>query len=288
MRRAGPIIGLRLRCSPGPSDRSCGGDTLSGAGRYTGTRDAAAHRVHRRGAFMPPRAGRRAFSHRGRWIVADIDIEKKRDRRWWIWLVALALLALLVWVIAEAFGGSDEAQEGESALRAPAMAPAVEAPAPVLVVDPAVPAPAVAAYIAHVRQNEARTGGDHLYTAEAIVRMGSALRELVQAHRGLSPAAVARAERFYALASALAASPDSMRMHADWVSEAATSAAEVMEGLAAEVAGPVPELREQVREVRAAADAIAPRRDLLQQQQNVSAFFREAADAMAMLVNPRP
>jgi hypothetical protein len=60
-----------------------------------------------------------------------------------------------------------------------------------------------------------------------------------------------------------------------------------MEGLAEEVAGPVPELREQVREVRTAVDAIAPRRDLLQQQ-NVSAFFREAADAMAMLVNPRP
>ncbi|HEU0302802.1 MAG TPA: hypothetical protein VFR37_25295 [Longimicrobium sp.] len=203
----------------------------------------------------------------------------------------LALLALLVWVIGEAFGGPDEAEAeaGGSALRAPAMAPAAEAPVPVLVVDPSVPAPAVAAYVAHVRgQGEARMGSDHVYTAEGITRMANALRELVQAHRGLTPQAHAQAERFYVLASVLVASPDSLRLHADWVSEAATSAAGVMEGLAAEVAGPVPELREQVREVRSAAERIAPRRDLLQQQQDVSAFFREAADAMAMLVNPRP
>lgn len=221
--------------------------------------------------------------------MADIDIEKKRDGRWWIWLVALVLLALLVWVIAEAFDGPDEVEPDDSALRAPAMAPATEAPVPVLVVDPSVPAPAVAAYVAHVRgEGEGRMGSDHVYTAVGIERMATALRELVQAHRGLTPQARAQADRFYVLASALVASPDSLRLHADWVKEAATSAAGVMEGLAAEVAGPVPELREQVREVRTAADAIAPRRDLLQQQQNVSAFFREAADAMAMLVNPRP
>lgn len=220
--------------------------------------------------------------------MADIDIERKRGTGW-VWLVALALLALLVWVIAEAFGGPDEAEAGDTALRASPMAPAAEAPVPVLVVDPSVPAPAVAAYVAHVRgEGEGRMGSDHVYTAEGIARMATALRELVQAHRGLTPQGNAQAERFYVLASALVASPDSLRLHADWVNEAATSAAGVMEGLAAEVAGPVPELREQVREVRAAADAIAPRRDLLQQQQNVSAFFREAADAMAMLVNPRP
>ncbi len=220
--------------------------------------------------------------------MADIDIEKKRGKGW-VMLVVLALLALLVWVIGEAFGGADEAEAGDSALRAPAMAPAAGAPAPVLVVDPSIPAPAVAAYVAHVRgQGEARMGSDHVYTAEGITRMATALRELVQAHRGLTPQAHAQAERFYVLASALVASPDSLRLHADWVHEAATSAAGVMEGLAAEVAGPMPELREQVREVRSAAERIAPRRDLLQQQQDVSAFFREAADAMAMLVNPRP
>lgn len=220
--------------------------------------------------------------------MADIDIERKRGKGW-VMLLVLALLALLVWVIGEAFGGADEAEADDSALRAPAMAPAAAAPVPVLVVDPSIPAPAVAAYVAHVRgQGEGRMGSDHVYTAEGITRMATALRELVQAHRGLTPQAHAQAERFSVLASALVASPDSLRLHADWVSEAATSAAGVMEGLAAEVAGPVPELREQVREVRTAADAIAPRRDLLQQQQQVRAFFQQAADAMSMLVNPRP
>jgi hypothetical protein len=136
----------------------------------------------------------------------------------WIWLVALEMLALLVCVIAEAFDGPDEAEAGDSALRAPAMAPATEAPVPVLVVDPSVPAPAVAAYVADVRgEGEGRMGSDHVYTAAGIERMATALRELMPAHRGPTPQACAQADRFYILASALVASPDSLRLHADWV-----------------------------------------------------------------------
>lgn len=225
--------------------------------------------------------------------MADIDIQKKRGTSPWVWLIALALLVLLVWLIAEAMDRPDAAEPAEAVVVAPlpaeAVAPAPAGPPPVLVIDPAVPAPAVAAYVAHVRgAGEGRMGTDHVYTAEGIARMATALRELVQAHRGLTPQALAQAERFYTLAGALVASPDSLRMHADWVNQAATSAAGVLDGLATEVQGPVPELREQVREVRAAADAIDPQQQLLAQQEQVRAFFREAADAMAMLVNPRP
>jgi hypothetical protein len=58
--------------------------------------------------------------------------------------------------------------------------------------------------------------------------------------------------------------------------------------LAEEVKGPAPELREQVAEVRSAAQAIDPAKDLLAQEEQVHGFFRQSADAMAMLVNPRP
>lgn len=221
--------------------------------------------------------------------MAEIEIQRKR--RGWVWLVALAVLTLLVWLVADALDGPDEAEAGQAALppAAAAPGPAVPAaPATMMVIDPAVPAPAVAAFVAHVRAGEARMGSDHVYTAQGIARMADALRELVQAHTAAGPRAAAGADRFYTLAAALVASPDSLRMHADWLSEAASSAATVMEGLADAVKGPVPELREQVGEVRTAARAIDPARDLLQQQDQVRAFFRQAADAMAMLVNPRP
>lgn len=221
--------------------------------------------------------------------MADIDIQRKRGGAW-IWLVGLAALALLAWLVLEAFDGPDEAEPGpaEAPAAAAPLAPAADGPVPKFVVDPAVPAPAVAAYVSHVRGGEARMGGDHAYTAEGIMRMGTALRELVQAHRGSSARARAQAEEFHARAAALVVSPDSLRAHADWVHAAALDAAGVLEGLGAEVQGPVPELREQVGEVRSAAQAIDPARDLLAQEEQVRAFFRQAADAMAMLVDPRP
>jgi hypothetical protein len=219
--------------------------------------------------------------------VADIDIQKKRGSGW-LWILGLLALALLAWLLMDLLDGDDDAEVAEAAVPAANAPAAPVGPVPVLVVDPSVPAPAVAAFVSHIRGGEARMGKDHLYTAEGITRMATALRELVQAHRGLSPAARAQAEEFYARAAALVVSPDTLLAHADWVHQAALDAAEVMEGLAEEVKGPVPELREQVGEVRSAARAIDPGKDLLAQEQQVQGFFREAADAMAMLVNPRP
>lgn len=221
--------------------------------------------------------------------MADIDIQKKRGSAW-LWLLGLAALALLIWLVAEAFDRDDEAEVVAAEAVAPAaVAPAAPAgPVPVLVVDPSVPAPAVAAFVSHVRGGEAQMGKDHIYTAEGITRMATALRELEQAHRGLTPDARARAAAFYTRAAALVVSPDTMLAHADWVHAAAMDAAGVMEGLAEDVNGPVPELREQVAQVRSAAQAIDPGKELLAQEEQVRGFFRQSADAMAMLVNPRP
>lgn len=219
--------------------------------------------------------------------MADIDIQRKRGGVW-AWVIGLLLLAGLVWLVAELVDGPDEVEAGEAAVPAAAAPMAPAAPAPVLVIDPSVPAPAVAAFVGHVRGGEARMGSDHLYTAEGITRMATALRELEQAHRGLSAEARAQAGEFYTRAAALVVSPDTLRAHADWVHAAAMDAAGVMEGLAEEVKGPVPEMREQVAQVRTAAQAIDPARDLTAQEQQVRTFFRQAADAMSMLVNPRP
>lgn len=218
--------------------------------------------------------------------MADIDIQKKRGSAW-LWILGLLALALLAWLLVELFD-DDDTEVAEAAVPA-ANAPAAPAgPVPVLVVDPSVPAPAVAAFVSHIRGGEAQMGKDHLYTAEGITRMATALRELVQAHRGLSPEAWAQAGEFYTRAAALVVSPDTMLAHADWVHAAAMDAAGVMEELAEEVEGPVPELREQVGQVRTAAQAIDPGKQLLAQEEQVRGFFRQSADAMAMLVNPRP
>jgi hypothetical protein len=218
--------------------------------------------------------------------VADIDIQKKRGSAW-PWILGLLALALLAWLLVDLFD-DDDAEVAEAAVPAATTPAAPAGPVPVLVVDPSVPAPAVAAFVSHIRGGEAQMGKDHLYTAEGITRMATALRELEQAHRGLSPEARAQAGEFYARAAALVASPDTMLAHADWVHAAAMDAAGVMEGLAEDVKGPVPELREQVAQVRTAAQAIDPGKELLAQEEQVRRFFRQSADAMSMLVNPRP
>lgn len=219
--------------------------------------------------------------------MADIDIQKKRGSAW-PWILGLLAVALLAWLLLELFDTDDEAEVAAAAVPAANTPAAPVVAAPVLVVDPSVPAPAVAAFVSHVRGGEDRMGRDHLYTAEGITRMATALRELVQAHRGLSPQARAQADEFYTRAAALVVSPDTLVAHADWVHAAALDAAGVMEGLAEDVKGPVPELREQVAQVRSAAQAIDPGRELLAQEEQVRGFFRQSADALAMLVNPRP
>ncbi len=219
--------------------------------------------------------------------MADIDIQRKRGGAW-AWVLGGVVLALLAWLLLEMLGSDDEAEGAVATMPAATTPVAPAGPVPVLVVDPTVPAPAVAAFVSHIRGGEAQMGKDHLYTAEGIARMATALRELEQAHRGLSPEARTQAGEFYARASALVASPDTMLAHADWVHAAAMDAAGVMEGLAEDVKGPVPELREQVAQVRAAAQAIDPGTELLAQEEQVRGFFRQSADAMSMLVNPRP
>lgn len=219
--------------------------------------------------------------------MADIDIQRKH-RGLWVALAALAAAALIVWLIVESFDGAEDARAEEPVATVPP-APAAP-PAAVLVVDPSVPVPAVAAYLDHVRDTAAARGRpSHVYMAEGITRLGTALRELVQAQRGLRPEASAMANELYARAAALVVSPDTLRRHADWMSQAAVQAAEVLEEVASEVQGPVPALRDQVAQVRAAAAEIQPEEDLLAQEEKVRAFFLEAGDALAMLVTtPRP
>lgn len=217
--------------------------------------------------------------------MADIDIEKKRGGIW-PWIIGLVVLALLVWLLAELFGGDDDEPEP---VRTAVVAAEPVPTATVVAVDPSVPRPAVAAYLAHITgPGEARMGKDHEYTARGIELMATALRELVQEQPGLNPKARGEAERLYAVGAGLTASPDSLRSHADWMHNAAVSAAGVMQGLSESVNGPVPELREQVAQVGTAARAIDPGTELLAQETQVRGFFRESGEAMTMLVNPRP
>ncbi|MBW3656880.1 MAG: hypothetical protein KY444_12335 [Gemmatimonadetes bacterium] len=225
--------------------------------------------------------------------MAEIHIERKKTSAW-MGIAALVVLALLLWAALEFYqwrspGWVDARAEAAGGERSGPEAVASAGGAPMLlVVDPAVPVPATAAFLAHIRgEGEGRMGSDHLYTAEAISRMSDALREIVQARPGVNPEAVRQAGALQALAAGLVTTPDSLRAHADWMSQAALSAAAVMEGVADDVKGPVPEMREQAREARQAATAIDPSRDLLAQKDAVRAFFREMGDALAMLARAK-
>jgi hypothetical protein len=43
-------------------------------------------------------------------IMANLDVQKRRGRIW-SWLIGVAVLALLLWLLAELFGGDDDGRE---------------------------------------------------------------------------------------------------------------------------------------------------------------------------------
>lgn len=222
-------------------------------------------------------------------IMADINVQRKRPGILPV-IVALLVLGVLAWLGFTLADGGE--REGTAGVEAPARAaPGAGAPAAehaaLVVVDPVRAAAAVQGYVAHVRgAGEARMGRDHRYTAEGIARLATALREIAQAQRGLTPATLGLADGFYRTAAALVTTPDSLRLHADWMHQAAASAAAVMEAIVEGRSEASSALHDQVADVRNAAAAIQPGKELLAQGDEVRRFFREAVDPLQMLVSP--
>ncbi|HEX2205835.1 MAG TPA: hypothetical protein VHG91_21150 [Longimicrobium sp.] len=92
-----------------------------------------------------------------------------------------------------------------------------------------------------------------------------------------------KANAFLVVAGLLAASPDSLRLHADWMHRTALAAVDLMDELG-ETRFPGAEgLDGELEEAHRAADAIRPEAGLADQTEAVRRFFREAHDPLRTL-----
>lgn len=213
--------------------------------------------------------------------MADIDVKRNRDEvgPWILFLALITLVSLAGWALIEAVDGREVAEEPVAAhlpRDMPVALPPVRlVPTAVLVVDPVRVSEAMRAYRAHVAA-EAPATGDHLYAAAGVARLAAALAAIVGREPGPDAEVIGKANAFLLVADLLVASPDSLRLHADWIHRTALAAVDLMDALG-ETRFPGAEgLDGELEEALRAAEGIRPEAGLEGQTEAVRRFFRAA------------
>lgn len=231
--------------------------------------------------------------------MADINIQKKDNKPVWPWVLGvLVVLGLAVWLYSDApeTGAGDrlatqtriEAERAEGTENNLAgsdagrgMSPEEEAEAGAgssAMVGP------VADFVAFVKENDSRgeMGLDHEYTSNGLRKLGDALNSLVDSHQANMDINQMR-NKFNQKADQLQNDPQALK-HANIISEAFTSAADVIGRLQQQY---YPELSNQASEVRQAAQAIDPQEQTLNQRTKVKSFFDKSSDALEAMVSQK-
>lgn len=211
--------------------------------------------------------------------MADIDVERKAATPIWIWIVGLLLLALLIWAIASMMRRDD---------RPAAMVtdtPAVVAPAE----QPGAPVGAAALPAAaqtfmqdcHLEEG-ARTEGmglDHDFTVNCLEHLANSLEGLAQ-QRPADPNINQHVETIRERANQIRQSDPASTEHARWTREAADAGANALEAMHQTWHAGDQQLRNEVSQVRQAAQQIDPADLHLEQLTDLRSYFRRAGDAM--------
>jgi hypothetical protein len=220
--------------------------------------------------------------------MADIDVQRKRGMgSAWLGVLLVILIALAAWGLWAYFSGEDDV-EAAAAPAVPMAEPVAAMPAEplvptaVVVIDPVQVEEAMSAYTAHV-ETQAPVNGEHLYSAVGVSRMGAVLAAIVGREPGPNPEVVAKANAFYLIANLLVASPDTLRLHADWMHRTALAAVDAMEELGTTRFPDAAGLDGELAQARQAANAIRPAEGLMEQREEVRQFFGEAGDALRIL-----
>lgn len=199
--------------------------------------------------------------------MEEINLQKKERGPAWLWIVGVLAIAGIIWAIA---GRTDEAvvESGESAGSDTATIVMNEARS----VD--IPQ-SIDAFLSFSSDSSRQgvMGLDHDYTAAGIGHLGAALGDLSKRFDSTEMDIRTRRDTMMQRASRLHINRLS-DTHADIVRTIFISAADLMNSIQERH---FPSLDNQVRQVEAAAAAIAPDRKLLDQQDAVKRFFQQAS-----------
>lgn len=207
--------------------------------------------------------------------MAEIQLERKEKGGNWLWiLLVLALLALLAWWLLSRRGDDDRivpTADTTAVMDTARGSGATIAGAPSEVND----------FLRFVEDNRARSemGRDHEFTADGIRRLAAALGAMAANDSAGAVALRPRVDSLRAQADSLQRSAESGQ-HSAQTRRAFDRSVSLMDAMQqrrqGSAAGPVNELRQ-------AAQAVQPTRQLLEQRAEVQRFFERAADAIRSL-----
>lgn len=210
--------------------------------------------------------------------MADIDLERKRNRTWWPWVIALLVTILAIWAVAEVLE-DDEVPIASDEIVAPT--PLDPQPGPAAEMGPAGEGPAAA--VADFRQRCVETTDDqdmsrqHQWTVSCLERMAAAMESTIQADAVGSIVLQERLETLRQRANEVRQSDASATTHAATVSAAFDAGAELVETYQEERGATGAEYAEDVRE---AADRLSAEAQLLEQKDAVKTFFERIGNAL--------
>lgn len=220
--------------------------------------------------------------------MAEINVERK-DTSIWPWILGLLLLALLAWGVYELLD-DDTADVAEAPLVVPGPAAPVVDPA----AAPAVPTDQTAANIpaavteyantcAQPMDASANMGLQHDFTANCVQRLVDALDAVIVRNNIADTNVQQRLTSMRQTAQNLRASPAEATNHANMTREAFAGAADLMQAVHQAGYSTVAPLGTAVSEAQTAAQNVQADMQMLNQQQAVHNFFREAGDAVRMM-----
>ncbi len=213
--------------------------------------------------------------------MADIDVERKEGTPIWPWIVGLLVLALLAWLL---FSLLDRDEDPTAVGVMPVDTLAEGMPAAPVAGGPPAAGDVLQQYQQQCTGAEGEMGLDHQFVANCLRQLADAADTALSRPSGAGVEARGELEEVRRRAQELEQSPPDATNHAALASGAFTSAAALIERMQSPA---YPDLASQASEVRSAATGLQAQGDLLQQRDQVHAFFQEAGEALqAMLMAP--
>lgn len=197
--------------------------------------------------------------------MAEIDIEKKKSRPVWPWILAALVLIGIIWAVAEM--GGDEPEREVAVVEETY----VEEP---VAREPQTNRMEEEGFVAYVNNTEVKEqmGLDHQVTSEALNKMAEELRNLTQSDNMFTE----EINTIEQHAQEIQRDPQSLQ-HADMISAAFTNAANVVGNIQQ---NRFPDADSEVNEMQEKARELEENKQLLNQKEEVNEYFEQAAEAI--------
>lgn len=203
-------------------------------------------------------------------IMADIDIEKKeRNKPVWPWILGVLLLIGVIWAAVEMGDNEQEMQEVAVVEEQYEEEPIVTDPQ-ANIIEEEEPED----FVAYVEEEEIKRqmGVDHEVTGSALLKLSEAIREVAWDDDRYSQ----QINELEQTANEIQSDPQSLQ-HADKLSNAFSVASNVLQEIQQ---NRFPEMQSEVEEVKQSAAKLEGSEQLLNQKEEVKAFFEKTAEAV--------